>query len=191
MSNSRSINQTGRQQRPSRVFYVDQPVKCVECGRTTKRRSLRQIHCSERCSKKARQRDHRYRKAVQKALDVACAGVVPDARRIPPKKASFSAGSESPKSGSSNPFSIPVDLVGGSARRWPGSARLSPDLRRAILDAETGVSLHNEAPSVAALKQMPRPVLAHGTGAKSNPPKHSNQMEIGRNEDMLQSAKHQ
>jgi hypothetical protein len=171
MSNSRSINQTGRQQRPSRVFYVDQPVKCVECGRTTKRRSLRQIHCSERCSKKARQRDHRYRKAVQKALDVACAGVVPDARRIPPKKASFSAGSESPKSGSSNPFSIPVDLVGGSARRWPGSARLSPDLRRAILDAEIRGSVpHANAPARVGARnrgEIQNPPTAKSEGSRT------------------------
>jgi len=38
----------------------------------------------------------------------------------------------------SSSFSIPVDLVGGSSRRWPGATRLDPDLRKAILDAELG-----------------------------------------------------
>ena len=38
----------------------------------------------------------------------------------------------------SSSFSIPVDLIGGSSRRWPGATRLDPDLRKAILDAELG-----------------------------------------------------
>jgi hypothetical protein len=38
----------------------------------------------------------------------------------------------------SSAFSIPVDLVGGSFRRWPSAARIDPDLRREILDAEIG-----------------------------------------------------
>jgi ribosomal protein L37AE/L43A len=78
--------------RPTRVFYVDQPVKCVECGRTTKRRSLRQIYCGERCSLKARQRAYRDRKALKKnapefalsGSDVVSARVIPEALRIHP-----------------------------------------------------------------------------------------------------------
>ena len=41
-----------------------------------------------------------------------------------------------PKASPSNSFSIPVDLVGGSSRPWPGATRIDPDLRRKILDTE-------------------------------------------------------
>ena len=38
----------------------------------------------------------------------------------------------------SSAISIPVDLVGGSLRRWPGATRIDPDLRREILETEIG-----------------------------------------------------
>jgi hypothetical protein len=165
-----------------RVFYVHQPVICPECGSKAKRRSLRQIYCSERCSKKARQRDYRYRKAVQKALDVASAvevqvkpqkssdvaswGVVPGERLIPPKNTSVSAGSERANSGSSTLISVPVNLVGGSKHRLPGAARLSPELRREIIDTEIG---GGGSPAVPSEEDAPA-ALQRETGAKSTIP---------------------
>jgi len=43
-----------------------------------------------------------------------------------------------PQASPSNSFSIPVDLVGGSSRPWPGATRIDPNLRQKILDTEIG-----------------------------------------------------
>jgi len=45
----------------------------------------------------------------------------------------------------SSAISIPVNLVGGSSRRWPGATRIDPDLRQEILNTEIG-GLEKAAP---------------------------------------------
>jgi hypothetical protein len=109
----------------------DAPVLCPACHRAVPRKSRQQAFCSRKC----RQRAYWNRKAIGKISSYVTHSTGRSTN--PQKSANENNHLQGRKSGSSKFANAPLDLLGGSWR-WPGTARLNPTKRRAIIAAEIG-----------------------------------------------------
>jgi hypothetical protein len=105
----------------------DAPVKCSACGRTVRRKSRQQRHCSDRCRVYA-QRENKARTAIKNPVVGQDSGSVTN----PPKKNCENNSLQGAKSGSS----IPLNLLGGY--RWPDAPKLDSETLERICHLEVG-----------------------------------------------------
>ena len=110
--------------------------RCQACGRSVKRKSRQQRFCSDRCRNYAHRNDP---SQINGCRAIKNASGYPDSGRVtnPLFLCNKNNGLQARKPGSSKFDSAPLDLLGGRWR-WPGTARLDPAKRRAIIEAEIG-----------------------------------------------------
>ena len=109
----------------------DAPVFCPACRRSVRRRARQQAFCSRKC----RQRAYWNRKATDKISAFVTRGT--GCSTDPPKSLNENNALHGRNWGSSKFANAPLDLLGGRWR-WPGTTRLDPVKRRAIISAEIG-----------------------------------------------------
>jgi hypothetical protein len=117
----------------SQAARRDAPVCCPICGRAVRRKARQQVYCSTRCRKRAN-----YAKAVAegKFNGTRYPGSGDGTKHL--KNASDNNDLQKQKSGPSKFANAPLNLLGGSFRRWPGTPRLDLAKRRAIMEREIG-----------------------------------------------------
>jgi len=90
-------------------------------------------YCTKRCRKAAFRERRWYRGGISSP-----ARVIPDEGQNASKKDSNSKDYDAKNCDLASQFSVPLDLVGGCSRPWPGAPRLDRKLRQRIIELEVG-----------------------------------------------------